>query len=68
MNRVLLVDWQRVPLVTQLPVNGHPVSYNPDDEMFYVHAPGTTDGSNVVGKFRQLRNLRYVISRRRRAK
>ena len=26
-------------------------SYNPDDECFYIHSAGTTDGTNVLARF-----------------
>lgn len=44
------------PLVDQGHVHGLPVSWNPDDDRFYVHKIGTTDGTNVLGTFSAWRN------------
>jgi hypothetical protein len=44
------------PLVDQGHVHGLPVSWNPDDDRFYVHKIGTTDGTNVLATFKSWRN------------
>jgi len=44
------------PLVDQGHVHGLPVSWNPDDDRFYVHKIGTTDGTNVLAIFKSWHN------------
>ncbi len=44
------------PLVDQGLVHGFPCTYNPDDFMFYIHRPGTTDGTAVRARFADWRN------------
>jgi hypothetical protein len=44
------------PAINQGEVHGHPVTFNPDDGRFYIHAPGTTDGTNVLSAQREFRN------------
>jgi hypothetical protein len=44
------------PAIDQGLVHGLPCTFNPDDGRFYVHAPGTTDGTNVLGTFKDWRN------------
>lgn len=45
-----------VPAIKQGIVAGHPISWNPDDARFYVHATGVMDGTEVLGTFVELRN------------
>ena len=45
-------------------VHGHPASYNPDDDRFYIHEPGVTDGTGVLGTFRDWRNAVQFARRR----
>ena len=45
------------PSIDQGLVHGLPVSFNPDINAFHVHAPGTTDGTNVLATAREWRNL-----------
>lgn len=42
--------------VDQAIVNGKPLTWNPDDSRFYVHAQGTLDGTAVLGTFKEFRN------------
>jgi hypothetical protein len=55
------------PLVDQGHVHGLPASWNPDDNRFYIHKIGTTDGTNVLGTFSLWRNAvqyaRRLVSR-----
>jgi len=44
------------PAVHQGLVHGLPVTYNPDDDRFYIHEPGTTDGTNVMARVRDWKN------------
>lgn len=44
------------PVVDQGLIHDYPITFNPDDELFYVHAPDTTDGTNVLGRFKDWRN------------
>ena len=53
------------PDIDQGLVHGFPVTFNPDDQRFYLHAPGTTDGTNVLSTKREFRNI--VQEARRRA-
>lgn len=53
------------PEVEQGVVHGHPCTFNPDDELFYVHAPETTDGSNVLGRFKDWANAVQFARQRR---
>jgi len=50
-------DAQGQPAVDQGTVYGFPVTFNPDTNYFYVHAPGTDDGTNVLLARRDWRNL-----------
>lgn len=50
--------------VDQGVVHHHPVTFNPDDDRFYVHTPGTTDGTNVLGRFKDFRNAVQYARRR----
>lgn len=54
--------------VEQPEVFGFPVTYNPDDERFYLHAVGALDGSRVLGTFagpRAWANLIQFAKRKR---
>lgn len=42
--------------VDQGEVNGYPISFNPDDQRFYVHEKGTTDGTATLATFKEVRN------------
>ena len=45
------------PAVDQGLVHGLPCTYNPDDGRFYLHAPGTSDGTNALTAYSDWRNL-----------
>ena len=49
-------DFQQFPLVDQGLVHGLPATWNPDDGKFYIHATGTEDGTNVLGRFKHWPN------------
>lgn len=55
------------PYVDQGHVHGLPVSWNPDDDRFYVHKIGTTDGTNVLGTFSSWRNAVQFARRKAQA-
>ena len=46
--------------VSQLPVNGWDISYNPDDDRWYVCDPVTMDAIKI---YAELRNARYWAKR-----
>jgi hypothetical protein len=49
--------------------HGHPITYNPDDERFYVHRPGTTNGTEILGGFSGSRGFSNALQfARRKAK
>ena len=50
--------------VNQGIVHGHPASYNPDDGKFYIHEPGSTDGTGVLATFKDWRNAVQFARRR----
>jgi len=50
-------DGNGEPAVDQSIVHGFPVTFNPDDGQFYVHARGTDDGTNVLVTRRDWRNI-----------
>ena len=50
-------DANGVPCVDQGEIHGFPVTYNPDDDRFYIHEPGTTDGTNVIVARQDWRNI-----------
>lgn len=49
--------------VDQAVINGKPLTWNPDDGRFYVHAPETVNGTNVLGTFKEFRNAVYFARR-----
>ena len=52
------------PMVEQGLVHGSPATFNPDDNRFYIHAPGTMDGTNVLATFADWRNAVQYARRR----
>lgn len=52
-------DRHAFPTIDQGVVHGLPATWNPDDGRFYIHAAGTTDGTNVLGRFKHWRNAVY---------
>ena len=44
------------PYIDQGLVHGLPVTWNPDDEKFHVHATGIEDGTQVLGRFTSWNN------------
>ena len=52
------------PCVHQGIVHGHPATYNPDDGGFYIHEPGTVDGTEVLGTLKDWRNAVQFARRR----
>lgn len=55
------------PQIEQGLVHGLPVTWNPDDDKFYVHKIGIEDGTNVLGKFHQWPNAVYFAKRKMKA-
>lgn len=52
------------PFICQGEVHGFPATWNPDDGKFYLHAKGTTDGTNVLGTFRHWGNFTAFAKRK----
>jgi hypothetical protein len=48
--------------------HGFPVSYNPDDEHFYVHAPDSQDGLGCLGRFKSWGNAMYFAKQKAKAR
>ena len=52
------------PLIDQGVVHGFPATWNPDDGKFYLHAVGTIDGTNVLGRFKRWGNFTAFAKRK----